>query len=393
LDNYNTGYYISPNSGVLKIRNSTQTTPYQSQVFPTPATIASNASNNYRVAYLDHGFAPTNTSYEFVCIPSANTTRMTDFALSMQTSQTKPYTVHQNNTSSQIIEHKASKTWAYALPAVNTTLTNGLIKGNNTPCLVMYQSTNQNYNEIVLSISNPNLGTSPSTTVVAQLTLNYQWSLTSNPNASIVSSNSSQTVIQFNLADGLPVEVNLTAINPCAGLSSAPATPTLSVTQPTVSVATGSIAVTSSITDLSFGLDNTTFTNTTGLFDSLSQGNYSIYAKNSNGCISVPATATINPPPTGKPAKTSIAKESLTDEMFDVLAYPNPNKNQFTLIIKGETAEKINVTVYNMQSQTIKRIEKKAGEPIVFGEEFTSGEYLAVIKQGKNTKTIKLIKI
>jgi chondroitin-sulfate-ABC endolyase/exolyase len=393
LDNYNTGYFIAPNSGTLKIRNTTQTTPYQSQVFPSPATIASNASNNYRLAYLDHGVAPANNSYEFVCIPSANATRMTDFAQSMQTTQTKPYTVHQNNASSQIIEHKASKTWAYALPATNTTLTNGLLKANNTPCLVMYQSTNQNYNEIILSISNPNLGTSPSTIVVAQLTLNYQWSLTTNPNASIVSSNTTQTVIQFNLADGLPIEVNLTAVNPCAGLSSAPATPTLSVTQPTIAVSTGSISVTSSITDLSFSLDGTTYTNTTGIFNSLAQGNYSIYAKNTNGCVSTPATAIINPPPTGKIGKTTIIKEPTVAETFDVLAFPNPNKHQFTLEIKGGNTENVDVVVFDMLGRKVKKIEKKNSNQIIFGEEFAPGEYLAVIRQGSNSKTIKLIKL
>ncbi|WP_264564010.1 polysaccharide lyase family 8 super-sandwich domain-containing protein [Flavobacterium sp. N3904] len=393
LDNYNTGYFISPNSGTLKIQNSTQTTPYQNQVFPTAATIASNASNNYRLAYLDHGIAPVNNSYEFVCIPFANTFIMTDFAQSMQTTQTKPYNVHQNNISSQIIEHKASKTWAYALPSINTSLINGLIKANNTPCLVMYQSTNQNYNEIVLSISNPNLGTNPSTIVVAQLTLNYQWNLTSNPNASIVSSNASQTVIQFNLADGLPVEVNLTAVNPCSGLSSAPAMPTLNVTQPTTAVSTGSIAVTSSITDLSFSLNGTTFTNTTGLFENLSQGNYSIYAKNTNGCISIPATATINPPPTGKMTKSVLVKSPSEVVAFDVLAYPNPNKHQFTLELKGGNSEKVDVVVYNILGQKVKKIQTNNGEPFVFGEEFAPGEYLAVIKQGTNTKTIKLIKL
>ncbi|MEO8517478.1 MAG: polysaccharide lyase family 8 super-sandwich domain-containing protein [Flavobacterium sp.] len=210
IDNYNTGYYVSPNSGTLTIRNSTQQTPYQDQVAPSPATIAGNATNDYHLAYLDHGTAPTNNSYEFVCIPSATPAQMTDFDLLMQT-PAKPYTVHQNNINQQIIEHKASKTWAYALPAANATITDGLIKANDTPCLTMYKSINLDFTQILLSVSNPDMGASPSTPKVITLTLNNPWILSpANPNAAIVSVNATETVIQFSLADGLPVEVNLT---------------------------------------------------------------------------------------------------------------------------------------------------------------------------------------
>ncbi|MFC3333556.1 hypothetical protein [Flavobacterium palustre] len=47
IDNYNTGYYVLPNSGILKIRNSNQITPYQNQTTPSQATIDSNVGNNY----------------------------------------------------------------------------------------------------------------------------------------------------------------------------------------------------------------------------------------------------------------------------------------------------------------------------------------------------------
>ncbi len=210
IDNYNTGYYISPNSGTLKIRNSAQTTPYQNQVAPSDATIAGNASNNYHLAFLDHGNAPTNNSYEFVCIPSANPTRMTEFSQSMQTPQERPYIVHQNNINQQIIEHKASKTWAYSLPSSNTTITDGFIISNDTPCLAMYKGLTENSLTIVLSVSNPDLGNSPSTPKVITLKLKYQWNLLQpNPKVNIVSADATETIIQFTTTDGLPVEINL----------------------------------------------------------------------------------------------------------------------------------------------------------------------------------------
>ncbi|AOW08569.1 polysaccharide lyase family 8 super-sandwich domain-containing protein [Flavobacterium gilvum] len=211
IDNFSTGFYILPNSGTLKIRNSNQVTPYLTQVNPSDATIASNKGNNYRVAYLDHGTAPTNSSYEFVCIPSANAGRMTQFAQQMQSD--KPYTVYQNNANQQIIEHKASKTWAYALPAANTAIVDGLIKANDTPCLAMYKSLNDNNTEILLSVSNPDMGAAPSTPKMITLTLNREWTISQgNANANLGTATAEGTTITFTLADGFPVEIKLNRV-------------------------------------------------------------------------------------------------------------------------------------------------------------------------------------
>lgn len=215
LDNYNTGYYIVPGSGTLKIRNSLQQTPYQNQEFPSDSLIGTNGSNNYRLAYLDHGNAPADNSYEFVCLPATDGTQMAAFSQLMSGDE-KPYTVHQNSVAAQIIEHKALKTWAYALPLANSSISAGIVRANDTPCLVMYKSLSQNYNQILLSISNPDMGASPSAPKTVRLTLNYEWTLSQNANATVVSSDTGSTVIDFVLADGMPVEVTLSAVCPPA---------------------------------------------------------------------------------------------------------------------------------------------------------------------------------
>ena len=89
----------------------------------------------------------------------------------------------------------------------------------------------------------------------------------------------------------------------CTTINAAPKTPdapTVSVTQPTCTVATGCIKVTSTITGLKFSINSTTpadFTNTTGEFCNLAPGNYCIRAMNSDGCISAPTCKTINAQP------------------------------------------------------------------------------------------------
>jgi hypothetical protein len=77
---------------------------------------------------------------------------------------------------------------------------------------------------------------------------------------------------------------------------------------------------------------------------------------------------------------------------FKVTAYPNPSSSQFTLLVEGDKNEKVEVLVYDMLARLVKRIEKTDGQPILFGEELPSGEYLTIVKQGENMKAVNLIK-
>jgi len=60
-------------------------------------------------------------------------------------------------------------------------------------------------------------------------------------------------------------------------------------------VATGTITITAPI-GLSYSIDGTTYTNTTGIFNNVSTGTYTVYAKNTSGCIST-TSVTINAQP------------------------------------------------------------------------------------------------
>jgi|GEM_PF-992377 len=75
-----------------------------------------------------------------------------------------------------------------------------------------------------------------------------------------------------------------------------PAVPTVSVTQPTCSVATGTITISPVVSGITYSIDGTTYTNTTGIFSNVSTGTYTVYAKNTSGCVST-KTATINAQP------------------------------------------------------------------------------------------------
>ena len=77
---------------------------------------------------------------------------------------------------------------------------------------------------------------------------------------------------------------------------------------------------------------------------------------------------------------------------FNVIAHPNPTNNLFTIIVEGGTNEKVEVLVYDTLGRMVKYIDNSDGQEIKFGEGLPSGTYIAIVSQGINQKTVKLIK-
>ena len=92
-------------------------------------------------------------------------------------------------------------------------------------------------------------------------------------------------------------------------------------------------------------------------------------------------------------AKTAQVVEKVFEPIpFNIIAYPNPTKYQFTLVVEGGSKEKVSVMVYDVLGRTVKRIESSDGQPIQFGEELPRGAYFTIVSQGANQKTVRLIK-
>lgn len=67
-----------------------------------------------------------------------------------------------------------------------------------------------------------------------------------------------------------------------------PQATTATLTQPTCSVATGTIQVTAPLgAGMTYSIDGSVFTNTTGLFSKVPAGNYTVTSKNTEGCLSM----------------------------------------------------------------------------------------------------------
>ena len=116
-----------------------------------------------------------------------------------------------------IVKHKADKIWGYALfgPSADIDRKKGFLKANDAPCLVMYQKVGNNNKQILLSMTNPDLGfesrsNQPAVTKNIQLTLRNNWSL-SKPNSQVskVSETDSTSTFLFAVEQALPVEIDL----------------------------------------------------------------------------------------------------------------------------------------------------------------------------------------
>ena len=90
----------------------------------------------------------------------------------------------------------------------------------------------------------------------------------------------------------------ISVVNPGPPLPPAPA---VTMTQPTCTVPTGTIAISSPVDSFSYSINNSSYLSG-GTFGGLGTGSYPVTSKNSEGCISTPSTAVILASPQQPPA-------------------------------------------------------------------------------------------
>jgi len=124
--------------------------------------------------------------------------------------------------------------------------------------------------------------------------------------AGAISLLSSSTLIGKGLTKAGAIDLNastvITKLNP--------AVPTLTITQPTCTVATGGITISAPIdVGMTYSIDGFNYSNTNGFFSSLAPGNYNVTAKDIDGFISGITVAIINTQPPTPIADAGISKE------------------------------------------------------------------------------------
>ncbi len=77
---------------------------------------------------------------------------------------------------------------------------------------------------------------------------------------------------------------------------------------------------------------------------------------------------------------------------FAVTAMPNPSRTTFTLAVNGNENEAVEIRVLDMYGRVVHQAKGATNRQYIFGQNFTTGTYIAQVIQGKNIKTIKLVK-
>jgi len=166
-------------------------------------------SADYMTAWLDHGTAPSNASYEYVAVPGVTASEMETLAVELDRESEPFYEVHQQDLAAHVIEHVETETFGYALFQTGSETLAGPIASSATPAIAMARRSADD--QLLITVINPDLAVDaadPETSVV--LTLRGSWSIADGVTEAVVLSHlDSETVIEISTAAGLPQDLTL----------------------------------------------------------------------------------------------------------------------------------------------------------------------------------------
>ncbi|MDC1106237.1 chondroitinase family polysaccharide lyase [Prolixibacteraceae bacterium] len=145
IDNMSNGWYIPKNGKEVDVA-------YQLQHSKDPRTKKPNKGTFYS-AWINHGVAPKNASYEYALLIDTKPDALKSFA--SEQANMKHYVVAQKDGNAHIVVDRHSNTWGYAIFNQNlNTPFSGPILHCNIPLLAMVK---ESKNELDIELSNPDL--------------------------------------------------------------------------------------------------------------------------------------------------------------------------------------------------------------------------------------------
>jgi hypothetical protein len=75
-----------------------------------------------------------------------------------------------------------------------------------------------------------------------------------------------------------------------------------------------------------------------------------------------------------------------------VSVYPNPTTSSYHLFVKSNHTSTVNARVFDAQGRLVKTFRFNSSETIAFGNEFKAGVYIIELREGKELKTVRVVK-
>ncbi len=135
---------------------------------------------------------------------------------------------------------------------------------------------------------------------------------------------------------------------------------------------------------------------TSGTFSSLKAGTYTVNTKDANSCTKSISVVINNG--TGHCNGLSVTDEKVSratiaeGSWLKASVSPNPSEAEFTLTLSGNSNEPVEVRVVDMYGRSVHYARGSANQSYKFGQRFAAGVYVIEMVQGKNVKTLKIIK-
>ncbi|MCZ8514256.1 chondroitinase family polysaccharide lyase [Paenibacillus filicis] len=145
VDNKRNGYYVAAGQ-TLSISKETQHSKHQ-------ATDA-DTYGDFAAAWLEHGTAPKDGSYEYAILVGADRERMLAFYKHMQAPETAAYRVLRQDRAAHVVRDAESRTTAYALFEADDPIDTGHLVAVDNPSMVMIR---EDGDRLIISAVNPDL--------------------------------------------------------------------------------------------------------------------------------------------------------------------------------------------------------------------------------------------
>ncbi len=229
-------------------------------------------------------FTPTSAAAgATVTITGTNLTGAT--AVSFGGTAAVSFTVVNSTTITAVVGSGATGTLSVTTPFGIATKTGFILLAANTPTITSFTPTSSRSAETVTITGTNFTGT---TAVSFGGTAATSFTVLSSTSIAAVVGNGTSGSVSVTTGVGTASITGFVYIQPLA----------VSVTaQPTCTLATGTITVSSPITDLTFSIDGITYSNTTGVFTGVAAGTYSVTSKSASNMVSPAVSVTVLPQP------------------------------------------------------------------------------------------------